>query len=128
MRSQPDKPKKLLYQLEHDLTVRLDKDPCKGIFDDRDLKDFNEDIGVEGKKLTDTECRLVVSFRQPSTIIVAKGYRWDGCSPKFHFLDLFWFGTPDGIIVGSERPKWGFLRMWSRRGTDKKVPIVQLPT
>lgn len=24
-----------------------------------------------------------------------KGYAWDGCSPKFNFLDLM-FGTPDG--------------------------------
>ncbi len=26
-----------------------------------------------------------------------RGYAWDGCSPKFFFLDVY-FGTPDGII------------------------------
>lgn len=117
MSRNPDKAKKLLYQLEHDLTINLDKPPYKGIFDDSCLKRFNQDIGVEGKKLTDTDCRLVVSFQQPSTIIVAKGYRWDGCSPKFHFLDLFWFGTPDGVIVGSERPR-------NRPDEDRDIPIT----
>jgi hypothetical protein len=27
----------------------------------------------------------------------ADGYSWDGCSPKFAFLDQVW-GTPDGVI------------------------------
>lgn len=30
-------------------------------------------------------------------VFIPKGYSWDGCSPKFNFLDLL-FGTPDGAI------------------------------
>jgi len=31
-------------------------------------------------------------------IIVSKDYAWDGCTPKFNFLDLT-IGTPDGRVV-----------------------------
>lgn len=31
-------------------------------------------------------------------IIIKKGYAWDGNSPKINVLDVFWLGTPDGII------------------------------
>lgn len=32
------------------------------------------------------------------------GYAWDGCSPKFNFLQ-FMFGTPDGTInINTEKP------------------------
>ena len=30
-------------------------------------------------------------------INISKGYAWNGCSPKFSFMDLFIIGTPDGI-------------------------------
>ena len=40
------------------------------------------------------------------TIIVPKGYAWDGCTPKYSFLDLFVLGTPDGIIdIDTCKPK-----------------------
>ena len=32
-----------------------------------------------------------------SKMVISKDYAWDGCSPKFTFLGLFSFGTPDGI-------------------------------
>ena len=31
------------------------------------------------------------------TILIKKGYSWDGCTPKFSFWDIV-VGTPDGII------------------------------
>ena len=31
-------------------------------------------------------------------IRVLEGYAWDGNSPKFSILDLFWIGTPDGVM------------------------------
>lgn len=117
MSSMPSKPKKLLYQLHYDLRVDLSDPFFKSIFSDQDLRQFNADIGDEGRKLYDQEGRLVVSFQNPSVITVAKGYRWDGCSPKFHILDLFWFGTPDGIVVGSERPN-------DRPDEDRDIPII----
>lgn len=45
--------------------------------------------------------RLVI--KKDGTIIVKKGYAWDGCSPKFSILDLFWVGTPDGALK-EEKP------------------------
>ena len=39
------------------------------------------------------------------------GYAWDGCSPKFAFLDLV-IGTPDGVIdKNTEKPKTYFASM-----------------
>jgi hypothetical protein len=32
------------------------------------------------------------------TITVTQGYAWDGCSPKFRFLDALYIGTPDGVL------------------------------
>lgn len=29
---------------------------------------------------------------------ISKGYAWDGATPKFSILDLFWIGTPDGCL------------------------------
>ena len=31
------------------------------------------------------------------TITVTRGYAWDGCTPKFFFLDVV-FGIPDGVV------------------------------
>ena len=44
----------------------------------------------------DGEIRLKIAT--DGTITVKEGYAWDGCSPKFNILDLFWVGTPDGAI------------------------------
>jgi len=39
------------------------------------------------------------------------GYAWDGCSPKFAFLDLV-IGTPDGVIdEKTEKPKTYYASM-----------------
>lgn len=40
--------------------------------------------------------RLVIA--RDGKITVKKDYAWDGCSPKFNVLDLFWVGTPDGAM------------------------------
>ena len=38
-------------------------------------------------------------------LVVLAGYSWDGNSPKINILDLFWLGTPDGIInIKTEKP------------------------
>jgi hypothetical protein len=31
-----------------------------------------------------------------SGLIIAKGYRWDGCTPKYKLFGRGWIGTPDG--------------------------------
>ncbi|MEM1137994.1 MAG: hypothetical protein AAGI07_19320 [Bacteroidota bacterium] len=39
------------------------------------------------------------------------GYAWDGCSPKWHFIDLMW-GTPDGKLdFRTEKPITYFASM-----------------
>lgn len=44
-----------------------------------------------------------LEIKKDGKIIVKKDYAWDGCSPKFNILDLFWVGTPDGAI-DEEKP------------------------
>jgi hypothetical protein len=39
-----------------------------------------------------------IEIRPTGQIIISKDYAWDGCTPKFNFLDLTW-GTPDGRMV-----------------------------
>jgi hypothetical protein len=95
------KVKKLLYQLEHNFVCNIND-----IFSENECRQFDFEVG-DGIALMDSDGRLVVKFAQPGRIIVAKGYRWDGCSPKLNILDLFWVGTPDGAIIGSERPSEG---------------------
>jgi len=51
---------------------------------------------------------LEISIR--GTIIIPKGYAWDGCTPKFTFLDLV-FGTPDGAIGKHGKPKTYYASM-----------------
>lgn len=104
------KVKKLLYQLEQDLTCSL-----QGFFSKEELTEFDQEVG-DGLRFTDTDGRLVARMMQPATITVARGYRWDGCSPKLNVLDLFWMGTPDGAIIGSERPT-------DSGDEDKHIPI-----
>lgn len=36
-------------------------------------------------------------------VTLKKGYAWNGCTPKFSFLDLFKIGTPDGVIDGETK-------------------------
>ena len=44
-------------------------------------------------------------------ITVTRGYAWNGCSPKFCFLDLL-IGTPDGVVhARTGRPKAYFASM-----------------
>ena len=104
--------KKLLYQLDNDLRCSL-----QGFFSQRDCDAFDHEVG-KGKGLLDSDGREVVRFEPPSTIIVCRGYRWDGCSPKLNVLDLFWIGTPDGCIIGSERPR-------DRKDEPTDIPISQ---
>ena len=53
--------------------------------------------------------RLVIETTGRMT--VTRGYSWNGCSPKFCFLDLL-IGTPDGVVdAGTGRPKTYFASM-----------------
>lgn len=45
-------------------------------------------------KDSDEQIRLIIET--DGKITVTRGYRWNGCSPKFYAFDLV-FGTPDGV-------------------------------
>jgi hypothetical protein len=57
--------------------------------------------------------RLIL--RQPDLITVTKDYAWDGCTPKFCFLDVN-FGTPDGVIDSrTKQPKTYYASLVTTR-------------
>ena len=57
----------------------------------------------------DGRTRLII--KSDGTLTVTKGYAWDGCSPKFCFLDLV-IGTPDGVVfAGTGQPKTYFASL-----------------
>jgi hypothetical protein len=31
-------------------------------------------------------------------MVINAGYAWNGCNPSLSVLDLFWIGTPEGIV------------------------------
>ncbi len=41
--------------------------------------------------------KIRMAITKDGRIFILPDYSWDGCSPKFFFLDIY-FGTPDGII------------------------------
>ena len=44
-----------------------------------------------------------IELKENGDITIPKKYAWDGCTPKFNFLDLT-FGTPDGRMVDYTYP------------------------
>jgi hypothetical protein len=102
--------KKLLYQLEQDY-------PCDFslFFDPETISQFKAEV-TEDRIFYDSDHRIVMTIKPSCQIVVRKGYRWDGCSPKFNILNLFWVGTPDGLVIGSEREV-------DQKGIDVDIPI-----
>jgi len=45
---------------------------------------------------------LRLRITKEGEIIVFQGYSWDGNSPKINVFDLFWFGTPDGLMTNNK--------------------------
>ena len=59
---------------------------------------------LEFRDLKKNKVRMIIE--KSGRITIRKNYSWDGCTPKFSILDLFIFGTPDGIRTGREhKPK-----------------------
>ena len=79
----PKSKKRWLFQLEKDYSFKSEEVSIQP----------NEDL-----EFRDERHRLWLEIKQDGTITVKEGYAWDGCSPKFNILDLFWVGTPDGAI------------------------------
>ncbi len=59
----------------------------------------------------DREKKVRLLIEEKGRITVMRGYAWNGCSPKFCFLD-FLVGTPDGVVnKGTGRQKTYFASM-----------------
>lgn len=70
---------KWLFRLEEDFTWQSGRD-------------FSQDLAFYDKK-----GKRRLEIRKDGSLTVLKNYAWDGCTPKFCFLDIL-FGTPDGIV------------------------------
>jgi hypothetical protein len=79
----PKSKKRWLFQLEKDYSFKSEKVSIK----------LKEDL-----EFCDKCHKLWLEIKEDGTITVKEGYAWDGCSPKFNILDLFWVGIPDGAI------------------------------
>lgn len=50
----------------------------------------------EGYAFVDSKGHRRLEIHPNGDVVVLAGYAWDGCTPKFSFIDIA-FGTPDGI-------------------------------
>lgn len=58
-------------------------------------------------------------------MIVYIGYKWDGCTPKFNFLDITW-GTPDGRLNRrSNRPMTYYASLVHDVLYQSTIPITR---
>lgn len=84
---------KWLYTLEKDYTCNLNQYlTCIEL--EALTREIQQDIDFHDDK---NKQRLKIT--QAGEIVVYQGYSWDGNSPKINVFDLFWLGTPDGIVT-----------------------------
>jgi hypothetical protein len=98
---------KFFYQLAEDYVCELNQLLCPYCLDDTKMAQLSQDIqqlqehfqaiGQQIISFQDPENKTVLTMTATPEIKVHKGYRWDGCSPKWSWLDAFWLGTPDGV-------------------------------
>ena len=102
---------KLFYHLAEDYICDLNKLLSPYFLDEQEIAQLTQDIqhlqdsvrehmqktGQQAISFKDCENKTVLTITPTPEIKVHKGYRWDGCSPKWNFLDLFWLGIPDGV-------------------------------
>jgi len=86
---------KWLYKLEEDYKCNLEDyishtELCQLKTEIQEDIDFCDNSSPQVRRLRITKEGEVIVFRN---------YNWDGNSPKFNVFDLFWLGTPDGIIT-----------------------------
>lgn len=55
------------------------------------------------KAIKDKNGKTLALIMYNGGILVHPGYAWDGCSPKWAPLDLFYLGTPDGRAINGEQ-------------------------
>lgn len=71
-------------------------------------KNFSWDSGIPvaaDQVFLDATGKVRLVIETGGRMTVTRGYSWNGCSPKFCFLDLL-IGTPDGVVdADTGRPK-----------------------
>ena len=77
-------------------------------------KNFSWDSGIPVRSdqvFLDAMGKVRLVIETSGRMTVTRGYSWNGCSPKFCFLDLL-IGTPDGVVdADTGRPKTYFASM-----------------
>jgi hypothetical protein len=48
--------------------------------------------------------QVLAKLNPNGLLTVFSGYAWDGCSPRFNVLGLFWVGIPNGVHHDNEKP------------------------
>jgi hypothetical protein len=89
------------YKFKHYADVTYENTPIKGVTVTRDAT--GHWMSIENGNIT--------VYGTNTSSKGKSGYAWDGCSPKFPFLD-FILGTPDGVInLLTEKPKTYYASM-----------------
>jgi hypothetical protein len=66
---------------------------------------------VQDRAYRDAAGKVRLIIEAGGLITVTRGYSWNGCSPKFCFLDLL-IGTPEGVVHAvTGRPKTYFASL-----------------
>lgn len=77
-------------------------------------RSFSWDSGIAvpaDQVFLDANGKVRLVLETTGRMTVTRGYSWNGCSPKFCFLDLL-IGTPDGVVDSDTgRPKTYFASM-----------------
>lgn len=67
---------------------------------------LENDYSVYVKELENIQVDLPWVTISSGLITIRKGYTWNGCSPSISVLDMFFIGTPDGIVdYNTGKPK-----------------------
>lgn len=89
---------KWLFRLEEDYECDL-----RHYISAEDLNQLKSEIRKDVYFLESSgSAKARLRITKDGDIFVFKGYSWDGNSPKINFLDLFWLGTPDGIVSNNK--------------------------
>lgn len=76
--------------------------------------DYSWDSGIpikERMEFCDKRGRVWLIISKEGVLTVKKGYCWDGCSPKFCFLDIV-VGTPDGAVYSEKGEHYGLPKSY----------------
>jgi hypothetical protein len=86
---------KWLFKLDEDYICDLNQ---SNLMNKDDLEQLKSELSKGEIFCAKNSSIPLMEITQDAKIIIFKGYSWDGNSPKINVLDLFWVGTPDGLM------------------------------